>query len=87
MTPLPPISDESNRERKDSPAEIVEVRFGECHSPAFLVELTEGDDSLLLRIRQRPQQNRVEHAEDRGRSANAEGQGDDGDDGEAGVFA
>ena len=60
------------------------------HQPPLSVEVPpqfSEDQVFRMRIRQRPQQNRVEHAEDRGRSANAEGQGDDGDDGEAGVFA
>ena len=74
------------REAPAAITEIVEVRLGEGHSVALLVQLAQLDDSLLVRIGQRPQKNGVEHAEDGRRCTDAEGEREDRDGGEGGGF-
>jgi hypothetical protein len=51
-------------------AQIIEVRLRKRHPFALLVQLAQLDDALLARVRQRAQQDRIKHAEDRGRCAN-----------------
>ena len=67
-------------------AEIIDIGLGKRHSPAGLIQLAQLDDSLLIRIRQRPQESRVQHAENRGRSTDAKGKGENCGCGKTGMF-
>ena len=70
---------------------VVEVRGGRRQPieadalPDFLAEFPGHDDAIRIRIRKRTQQDRVEHAEDGGVRADAEGQSQNRDGGEGGA--
>ena len=53
----------------------------------FRLRLCHDHESVGLRIRERSQQDRVDHAEDGGVRADAESEGENGDEGEARRFA
>ena len=68
-------------------AKVVEVRVREARRPALRGDLEDGHDPVRIGVRQRPQQHAVHDAEDRRGRADAEGEGQDGDGGEARVLA
>ena len=57
---------------------VLQVGDGEAHARDLLRPLGQEHQPLGLRVGQRPQQDRVDHAEDGGVGADAQGQGEDG---------
>jgi hypothetical protein len=64
-----------------SSAHIDVVRIIKDHERVVLVRLTNPDQSIRLRIRQRLKDNRIDQAEDGGVSPDAEAQDEDSGDG------
>ena len=67
------------------PIEIIRVRDRDAR--LFRLRLGHDHESVGLGIRERPEQDRVDHAEDGGVRADAEREGENGDEGEARRFA
>jgi hypothetical protein len=63
-------------ERREFPI-VVDLRHRQAPLRVVGVRLPDADESLVRRIRQLLQQRAIDHAEDRGRRADAEGDGDD----------
>src|SRR3982074_192248 len=68
-------------------AEIDEVRVSQACKYAAMIDLPYRYDAIRLRIRQRPQQHAVNHAEDCRRRADAKRQRQNGDGVDAGILA
>ena len=66
-------------------AHVLEVRDGEAHLRHLLGPFGQEHQPVGLVVGQRAQQDRVDHAEDRGVGADAQGQGQDGHGGESGT--
>src|SRR5579864_1614094 len=66
-------------------AEVVEVRVGEARPSAFRIDLEYGHDAVGIVVRQRTQQDSVDHAEDGSGGADGECQCDDRDSRETGA--
>jgi len=66
--------------------EVIEIRLRERHPASRFVQLVDFDETFLVRIRHWPQENGVEHTEDRGRRADAEREREDRDESEGGRF-
>jgi hypothetical protein len=79
------VEPDQGLERSALVADVLEVRDGEAHLRDLFGPFGEEHEPVRLLVGKRAQQHRVDHAEDRGVGADAQGQGQDGHGGESGA--